>query len=113
MTGNSGLIVGGRRRERTRRVSLGKKPGETAGLRFHRVDRKRLVAQSAGMGDVVGAAAERPIVPGVEQIEHQRRIDGNCGVQATRRLPGAIAHAGDKFAERGGRRQWHAAAIAS
>ena len=64
------------------------------------------------MRDVIGAAAEGAVVPGVDQIEDERRVDRDRRVQAVRRLPRAVADAGDEFALRAGRMQRDAAAIA-
>ena len=50
------------------------------------------------MHHVILAAAERPPDPGVDDVEHQRRVDRDRRVQARRRLPGAVAHAGHELA---------------
>src|SRR5258705_4243044 len=67
-------------------------------LRLVAVHRERVVAPSARMRHVVAAAAERAVHPGVDDVERQRRVDGNGGVQRGRRLPGAVAHARDELA---------------
>ena len=64
------------------------------------------------MRDVISAAAERTLVPGVVKIEAQRRVRRDGRLQTYRRLPRAIAHARDTFAVRAGRMQRHAMAVA-
>ena len=51
-------------------------------------------------------------VPGVDDVEHQRRVHADRRVQRRRRLPGAVAHARDVLAGRAGRVQRHAPAVA-
>src|SRR5579872_5441337 len=78
--------------------------GEPARLRFVGVDREGLVIAAAGMGDVIGAAAERPTGPAIVDIEDERRIDREHRMQARARLPGFVADAGDGGAGPLGRR---------
>src|SRR5438445_3845511 len=59
------------------RVAMILKPGEPARLGFIGIDRFGLVIASAGMGDVVNAAAERAAIPGINQIKRQRRVHGD------------------------------------
>ena len=63
------------------------------------------------MRDVIGAAAQAAFVPSVVEVEHQRRVDADGGLEAIRRLPRAIADASDGFAIGPGRMQRNAAAI--
>ena len=51
-----------------------------------------------GCADVIRAAADAAAVPGVHDVEDQRRVNTDGRMQATGRLPGAIAHAGHVFA---------------
>ena len=57
------------------------------------VDRLGVVVAPAGMGDVIDAAAERAAVPGVDEVEGQRRVDrdgrvqAEAGCQALKRTP--------------------------
>lgn len=81
-------------------------------LRFVGVDRQRFVIAPAGMGDVVLATAQRTLHPGVEQVEHQRRMHRDRRLQAVGRLPSAEAHTRDKLANPSGRLQRHRNAIA-
>ena len=61
---------------------------------------------------MIDAAAHRALVPRVHDVEHERRVHRNRRMQAARRLPGAIADAGDELADRPGRMQRHAPAVA-
>ena len=81
-------------------------------LRLVGIDREVLVAAAAGMRDVIDAAADRPLVPGVDDVEDERRVHRNRRVQAARRLPGPIADAGDELAARARRMQRHSPAVA-
>src|SRR5579859_19816 len=58
------------------------------------IDRIDFVIAPAGMGDVIGAAADRALVPAIDQIEHQRRLHADGRMQAGSRAPGAEPHAG-------------------
>ena len=49
------------------------------------------------------AAAERTFVPGVDEVEGERRMDANRRVETFGRLPGAETNAGDIFAFGAGR----------
>lgn len=71
-----------------------------------------LVAAPARMHHVVGATADHHAVPGVDQVEHQRRLHADGGVQSRGRLPGPVAHPGDVFALAPGIAQRHPAAVA-
>ena len=57
------------------RMAVVLKAGEPARLGLIGIDRFGLVVASAGMGDVIDAAAQRAAVPGIDQIEGQRRVD--------------------------------------
>ncbi|MCY1432161.1 hypothetical protein D9M71_481510 [compost metagenome] len=71
----------------------------TPALGFVGIDRQGLVIAPARMGDMVLAAAQRPAHPGVEQVEHQRRMHRDGRLQTIGRLPGAITHGGDKLTD--------------
>ena len=60
-------------------------PRETACLRLVTIDRKGIVVAAARMGDMVDAAAERAAVPGIDDVEGQRRMDRNRRVQTIAR----------------------------
>src|SRR5471030_1276258 len=100
-----------RRREFSLLMAVPEKSGKPPRLGFVAVHGKRVVAASARMRDVIRAAAERTLVPGVVKIEAQRRVGFDCRLQTNRRLPRAIAHAGDAFAVHAGRMQRHAMAV--
>ncbi len=52
----------------------------------------------ARVGHVVRAAANAPVVPGVQQVEDERGVNRNRRVQTTRRLPRPIPNAGNELA---------------
>ena len=80
------------------RVAVVLKPGQPPRLGLVGIDRLGLVVASAGMGDVIDAAAQRAAVPGIDQIKRQRRVNRNGRMQARGRLPGLEADAGDRLA---------------
>src|SRR5471030_3324943 len=92
-------------------MAVTEKSGEPPRLGFVAVHGKRVVAASAGMRDVIGAAAERTLVPSIIKIEAQWRVRFDCRLQTDRRLPRAIAHARDAFAICAGRMQRHAMTV--
>ena len=55
---------------------------QPAALGLVGVDREGLVVAPAGMRDVVAAAAQRAVHPGVDQVEDQRRVHADRRVQA-------------------------------
>src|SRR5208282_1712517 len=63
------------------------------------------------MRDVISAAAQRTLVPGVVKIEPQRRVNPDRGLQTNRRLPRTVAHARHTFAVCAGGMQRHAMAV--
>src|SRR5713226_9628248 len=56
-------------------VAMILKPGQPPRLGFVGIDRFGLVAASAGVGDVIDAAAQRAAVPGIDEIKRQRRVN--------------------------------------
>ena len=62
--------------------------GQPARLGLVGVDRLGLVVASAGMGDMIDAAADRAAAPGVDEVEGQRRMHGDRRMQRRGRLPG-------------------------
>src|SRR5215211_842679 len=83
-----------------------------AGLGLVGVDRHAVVAAATGVGDVIAAAAEGPAIPGIVDVEGERRVDADGRMQRSGRLPGAIAHARDVLADRAGGAQGQAPAVA-
>src|SRR5262249_14788240 len=67
---------------------------------------------STGMPHMINAAADRSLIPAVDQIECQRGVDRNGRVKAVRWLPRPIPDGGDELP--GGSRgmEWHGAAVA-
>src|SRR3954469_17790618 len=88
----------------TRRIDLAGgvavvlKPRQPPRLRLVGIDWFCLVGASAWMGDMVDAAADRAAIPGVDQIEGQRRMHRNGRMQARSRLPRLEADTGDRLA---------------
>src|SRR5688572_22962049 len=89
-------------------VALHEEARPTAAFGLVGVDGEGGVAESARMCDVIGAAAQAALVPGVIEVEGQRRMDADRGLEAVGRLPGAVADAGDAFPVRAGRVQGEA-----
>ena len=85
-----------------RRVAHADEARQAPAFRRVGIDREVLVAQAAGVRDVVLAAAHRPLQPAVDDVEGQRRMHADGRVQRRRRLPGAVAHAADVFADAAG-----------
>ena len=87
-----------------------------AGLGLVGVDRRGVVRAAAGVHDVVGRAAQADARDGVDDVEAQRGVHLDAGVQRRPRLPGAVAHAGVVGAGHagsvGGGRQRHGHALA-
>ncbi|MNE72842.1 hypothetical protein D3C80_1688160 [compost metagenome] len=63
------------------------------------------------MGDVVLAAAQRTLHPGIHQFHGQRRVHANGGMQAGCGLPCPVAHGADRLADVAGGLQRHRTAI--
>ena len=45
---------------------------------------------------MIGTAGHGTAGPGIKQIDHQRHMNADCGVQAGRGLPGPVSHPCDK-----------------
>src|SRR5215467_11840421 len=98
--------------EQSRRIAEILETRQAPRLRFIRVDRQRLVVASAGMGNVIDAAAERAAAPAIENVEGERGVDIDGRVQRRRQLPRLEAHAGDVFAGAAGCRQRNEPSVA-
>ena len=81
---------------------------QAAALRLVAVHGERVITASARMRDVISAAPERTAVPRIVEINPQRSMRTDGGLQTHRRLPRAIAHARDAFAVGAGGVQRHA-----
>ena len=102
VNGNSRLRCGASMRlpmPSARRVAHAEEARQAPALGLVGVDREGVVVAPARMRDVVLAAAERALHPGVDQVEGQRRVHADRRVQRRRRAPGAVAHAGDELAD--------------
>ncbi len=69
-----------------------------AAFGFVGVDGESVVTPSAGMGDVIGAAADTAPGPVVDNVEDERRVNADGRMETLGGLPGAIADAGDELA---------------
>ncbi|MGY3460293.1 hypothetical protein ACVWW5_005743 [Bradyrhizobium sp. LM3.4] len=74
----------GRRLHRPRRVAMVLEARQPPRLGLIGVDGLGVVAAAAGMGDVIDAATERAAIPGVDEVEGQRRVHRNGRMQARR-----------------------------
>ena len=74
------------------------KSGNSAAFGFIGVDGEAFEIAATGVDDVIGATADGAGLPGVDDIEHERRMDADGGVETSGGLPGAIADAGDELA---------------
>jgi len=64
------------------------------------------------MHHVILTAGDRLLHPGVDDVERERRVHRNRGVKRRRRLPGAVADAGDELAVASRRLQRERPAVA-
>jgi len=69
-----------------------------AAFGFKGVDGECLKTAAAGVGDMIGASGDGALIPGIDDVENQRRVNADGRMQAVRRLPGAVTEAGDEFA---------------
>src|SRR5258708_36570437 len=97
--------------EAARSVADAHEAGETAAFRLVGVDGEGLGVEAARVRHVVLAAAQRAVYPGVDEIEHQRGMHADGGMQRGRRLPGAVAHARDVLSDVSGRGKRNAAPV--
>src|SRR6266536_2120673 len=93
--GKVGIALRRRDAHRPRCVTDLEVAGEPAAFGFVGIDGERLEMPSARVRHVIDAAAEGTAVPTVHDVEDERRMDGDGGMQALRRLPGAKADPGD------------------
>src|SRR4029079_5902509 len=98
--------------EFTAGMARAEKSGCTAGFCSEGIDRKSVKAKTAGLGNVPSATTNGARIPEIHQIKHQRCMYANLGMQPVRRLPGAVAHAGDKFSRTSRRMQRHLTTVA-
>src|SRR5437868_11995856 len=74
------------------------KSSQSSALGLIGVDWKTGIISSAGMRDVILAPAQRSTVPGVVEVDNQRRLDADSWLETDGGLPGAEPDAGDTFA---------------
>src|SRR5690348_2163945 len=98
---------------RAGRVAETLEPGESARLCFVGIDRKGLVVATTGMRDMVDAATQRATTPAIIDVEGERRLHGDGGMQRGCEPPRLEADASDILARAPGRSERHPAAIAS
>src|SRR6266851_5804496 len=98
--------------EKSRRVTMVLEARQAPRLCLVGVDREGLVIATAGMDDVVDAAAERTGAPLVENVEGERGVGVDGRLQRPRQLPGLEADACDIFAGTAGGGQRNAASVA-
>ena len=87
-----------RHHARPRRMTKAVEPRTAAGLGLEAVGRKGLVREPAGVRDVIRASRNRALAPTIDDIEHQRYVNTDGGVQRRGWFPGAITNPGDELA---------------
>ncbi len=65
-------------------MSMALEARKPPGLGFVGIDREGLVVAAARMGDMIDAAAERTAVPSIVDVERQRRLNVDGGLQRRR-----------------------------
>ncbi len=105
-------MTAARLRHRAGRVAEREEPRPPPRLGLVGVDREALVVAAAGMGDVMGQAAQAAAGPAVVDVEHQRRLRAAPSGAGDRRRPGLEAHAADILALAFGPGQRHRGAVA-
>src|SRR6478735_5458035 len=94
------------------RVSHAEEARQAPRFRFIGIDREGHIIPAAGMRHMVTRAAQRTAHPAVHEVESQRCMHADGGMQCRGQRPGPIAHASHIPAHRAGGMQWHAHAIA-
>jgi hypothetical protein len=95
-----------------RRVTPNLKPGEAPALRCDGVHGSVVDPAATGMYYVVRATGEAALRPLVVDVDVQRRVDADGGMQARRRLPRPEANASDELPVLRCRLEWDAPAVA-
>src|SRR5688572_11627475 len=93
-------------------LSVSRKAGKTPALGLIGIHWESRVIPPAWMCDVISAPAQRAAVPGVEELKDQRRMNSDRGLEALRRLPCAIANAGNTLPIRACGMQGHSMTVA-
>ena len=88
-------------------MTVGRKTRKASALGLIGVDRECRWVLPSGIGDIVCAAGYRFGVPFVVEIEDERGLNADGGMETGRGLPCAIADARNVFADGSGRMQGH------
>src|SRR4051812_5188885 len=81
-------------------------PRETAALGFIRIDREGGMTAPARMSDVIGAATDAVVIPGVHDVKDERMVDTDGWVQTSGRLPRPVADTRNVFTIDAGGVEW-------
>src|SRR5258707_8348627 len=93
-------------------MSMFLETGAPPRFRLVGVDREGFVIAAAGVGDVIDAAPQRAVAPAIENIEGERRMDADHGMQRRRQRPCLEADAGYELAGTSGVGERQGAAVA-
>src|SRR5262249_22926972 len=85
---------------------------QTPRLRLVAIDRECFIVPASGMGNMVDAATDRSLRPCIIDVEGQRRMDWQDGMEAGGRMPRLVADASHGNARCRRRRERHGAAVA-
>ncbi len=77
---------------RTRRVTKGQESRSPSRLGFGSIDREGCVVAATRMSHMIGTSTQRSSRVLIHQVNHQRRVNGDRGMQTRRGLPCAIAN---------------------
>src|SRR5258705_5584827 len=102
----------GRNVERSGRVPVVLEPSEAPGAGLIGINREGFVVAATRMRDVVDAAAQRAAVPPVVDVEGQRRLHVDGGLQGRLQRPRLETHTRNIFAGAPGRDEWQTPAVA-
>ena len=81
--------------DRVEALVAAREPLAAPGGGFEAGQRRALERAALGVPDVVGAGAERAPSPAIDDVEVERVVDAEVGVEAVRRGPGPEANPGD------------------
>lgn len=83
--------------ERSSCEPVTEKPGKATALRLEAVHRERVIAAPPGVGYVIDASTERAVAPGVDEVEDERSVNSDGGMEALGWLPRPVADRGYVF----------------
>jgi hypothetical protein len=78
------------------------KPGNPPAFGFIGINRKDLVTPAARMGDMIGASADGPFAPYIDNVKDQWRMDANGRMQTGRWLPCPVSDPGNELSSGSG-----------